>query len=264
MRDLYDLLIRALVTTWGYFVFASGCIVWGLLGIPLALLLGRFWPGVRDWFSDGTQLLLGAYIRRLPFVQLRVDRSRRLPSGTRVLVSNHQSFLDPIVMLSLEPRLSGPARGYMFRVPIVRSALKLGRFFLSDSGEPAPLERMRQGVQEALDREGTLLFYPEGTRTKTGEIGAFRHGAFRMAVEYELPIQPVVTDGLNRVFPPGSLLLQRRGRNPVRVRYLDPVEPPYGDGPQRRVVRELSERVRTTMVEELRRLRTEGESAAPE
>ena len=127
MRDLYDLLIRALVTAWGYFVFASGCLVWGVLGIPLALLLGRFWPGVREWFSDGTQLLLGAYIRRLPFVQLSVDRSRRMPDGTRVLVSNHQSFLDPIVMLSLEPRLSGPARGYMFRVPIVRSALKLIR-----------------------------------------------------------------------------------------------------------------------------------------
>ena len=264
MRELLDLLIRALVSAWGYFVFASGCVVWGLLGIPLALLLSRFWPGIRDWFSDGTQLLLGAYIRRLPFVELSVDRSRRLPDGTRVLVSNHQSFLDPIVMLSLEPRLSGPARGYMFRVPIISSALKLGRFFLSDSGEPAPLELMRQGVQEAIDRGGSLLFYPEGTRSRTGEIGAFHHGAFRMAVEYGLPIQPVVTDGMNRVFPPGSLLLQKRGRNPVRVRYLDPIEPPYGEGSQRRVVRELSQRVRSSMVEELRRLRLDGESAEPE
>lgn len=261
MRDLLDLLIRALVTAWGYFVFAVGSILWGLLGIPIALLLGRFWPGAHDRFGDGTQFLLATYIKRLPFIQLDVDRSRRLAGGSCVLVSNHQSFLDPIVMLSLEPRLSGPARGYMFRVPVVRSVLKLGRFFLSDSGEPAPLDRMRQGVQEALDRSGTLLFYPEGTRTRTGEIGPFHHGAFRMAVEYGLPIQPVVTDGLHRVLPPGSLILKRRGKNPVRIRYLDPLQPPYGEEPQRRAVRELAGRVRDSMVEELTRLRGERESA---
>jgi len=260
MRDLLSLLARALVSAWGYFVFMAGTIVWGGLGIPLALALGRFWPGARDWFSDGTQLLLSAYIKRLPFIQVSVDRSRRLPEGTFILVSNHQSFLDPIVMLSLEPRLSGPARGYMFRVPIVRSALKLGRFFLSDSGEPAPLDRMRQGVREALDRRGTLLFYPEGTRTRTGEIGEFHYGAFRMAVEYGLPIQPVVTDGLHRVFPPGSLIVQRLGRNPVGIRYLDPVQPPYGEGTQRRIARDLAERVRLSMIEELKKLRRERDS----
>jgi 1-acyl-sn-glycerol-3-phosphate acyltransferase len=178
-----------------------------------------------------------------------------------VLVANHQSWLDPIVMLSLERRLSGPARGYLFRTPIVSSVLKLGRFYLSDGGEPAPLDRMRQGVEEALEHRGTLLFYPEGTRTKTGEIGDFHLGAFRMAVEYKLPIQPVVTDGLDAVFPPGSAIVQTQGRYLVRVRYLDPVEPPYGDGPQRRVVRELAQQVRSSMVEELARLRMERAAA---
>ena len=264
MRSLYDfcsLLIRAGVTIWCYFFFVLGALVWGGLGIPLAIVLSRFWPSVRHRFNDGTQLLFATFIKLLPFVKLDVDRCRRLPDGPRVLVVNHQSFLDPVVMLSLEPRLSGPARGYMFRVPIIGSGLKLGRFFLSDSGEPAPLDRMRQGVEEALDRRGSLLFFPEGTRTRTGEIGEFHLGAFRMAVGYGLPIQPVVTDGFDRVFPPGSLILQTMGRYAVRIRYLDPVEPPHGEGLQRRVVRELGKRVRLSMVEELERLRNERESA---
>jgi len=267
MRSLYDccnLVIRALVTSWCYFFFVSGALLWGVLGIPLALVLSRFWPGVRDRFHDGTQLLLTTFIRLVPFVKLDVDGNRELSDRSRVLVVNHQSFLDPVVMLSIEPRLSGPARGYMFRVPIIRSALKLGRFFLSDSGDPAPLDRMRQGVQEALDRGGSLLFFPEGTRTRTGEIGAFHHGAFRMAVEYGLPIQPVVSDGLHRVFPPGSLIVQTLGRYRVQVRYLDPIEPPYGEGLQRRVVRELSQQIRLAMMEELKRLRSEREAAGEE
>ena len=261
MRNFFSFLSRALITTWCYFVFVLGSIVWGILVIPLTIVLSRFSPKVRDLFTDFTQAALGTFIKLLPFLKLSVDRNRRLCDGTRILVANHQSWLDPIVMFSLERRLSGPARGYLFRTPIIRSVLKLGRFYLSDGGEPAPLDRMRKGVEEALDHRGTLLFYPEGTRTKTGEIGDFQLGAFRMAVEYKLPIQPVVIDGLDRVFPPGSVIAQTQGRYVVRVRYLDPMEPPYEEGPQRRVVRELAQQTRSSMVEELARLRTERGSA---
>ncbi len=264
MPRFLSFLSRTLITTWCYFFFVLGSLVWGILVIPLTIALSRFSPRVRDLFGQCTQAALGIFIKLLPFLKLSVDRSRGLCDGSRVLVVNHQSWLDPIVMLSLERRLSGPARGYLFRTPVIRSVLKLGRFYLSDGGEPAPLDRMRQGVQEALDRRGTLLFYPEGTRTKTGEIGDFRLGAFRMAVEYKLPIQPVVIDGLDQVFPPGSVIVQTRGRYSVRVRYLDPIEPPYGEGPQRRVVRELAQQVRLSMVEELARLRKERGSAGQE
>ncbi len=230
--------------------------------IPLTIALSRFWRRVRDWFTDCTQAAIGVFVKLLPFIKLSVDRSRRLSNGSSsVLVLNHQSWLDPIVMLSLERRLSGPARGYLFRTPVMGTVMKLGRFYLTEGGEPAPLERMRQGVHEATEHRGTLLFFPEGTRTRTGEIGSFHLGAFRMAVEFKLPIQPVVIEGLHRVFPSGSLIVKTRGRYLVKVRYLDPVHPPYEEGPPRRVVRGLAQRVRLSMVEELRRLETERELA---
>ncbi len=261
MRSFLAFLSRALITIWCYFVFVLGSVVWGVLLIPVTIGLSRFWPKARHWFNDCTQATLGVFVRRLPFLDLDVDRTRGLCDGSRVLVVNHQSWLDPVVMLSLEPRLSGPARGYWFRTPFMRSILKLGRFYPSDGGEPAPLDRMRQGVEEALEHRGTLLFYPEGTRTKTGEIGDFHLGAFRMAVEYKLPIQPVVLEGFDNVFPRGRVIVQTQGTYLGRVRYLDPIEPPYGEGPQRRVVRELAQQVRSSMVEELARLRTERGSA---
>jgi 1-acyl-sn-glycerol-3-phosphate acyltransferase len=264
MLSFCDPLSRALITGWCYFFFVLGSIVWGVLVIPLTIVLSWFWPKVYDWFTDCTHITISIFVKLLPFLKLGVDRSRRLSDGSCVLVVNHQSWLDPIVMLSLERRLSGPARGYLFRVPVMRTVLKLGRFYLSDRGEPAPLDRMRQGVQDALDHKGELLFFPEGTRTKTGEIGAFHLGAFRMAVEHRLPIQPVVIDGLHRVFPSGSLIVKTRCRYLVRVRYLDPIKPPYDEGLQRRVVRELAHQVRLSMVQELDRLRRERESAGQE
>jgi 1-acyl-sn-glycerol-3-phosphate acyltransferase len=123
---------------------------------------------------------------------------------------------------------------------------------------------MRQGVQEALDARGKLLFFPEGTRTKTGEINTFHLGAFRMAVESKLPIQPAVIEGLHTVFPAESPIVKTRGRYLVRVSYLDPIHPPYGEGSQRRVVRELAQQVRLSMVDELNRLTAERESAGRE
>lgn len=249
------------MTAWSYFFIAVGFLLWGVIVIPLTIVLSRFWPGVRDWFSDCTHAALSLFVKLLPILKLRVDRGERVRNGPCVLVGNHQSWLDPIVMFSLERRLSGPARGYLFRTPVIRSVLKLGHFYLSESGEPAPLDRMRLGVQDAIERGGTLLFYPEGTRTRTGDIGDFRLGAFRMAVEYKLPLQPVVIDGLDRVFPPGSIITQTQSRYLVQVRYLDPVEPPHGEGPQRGVVRELAKRVRLAMVQALSELRMERQSA---
>lgn len=252
-----DTLSRSFITAWCYFFFALGLLLWAVAVIPLTLVLIRFWPGARDFFSDITRFTIKIYVKLLPMLRVSADRSKRLSDQSTVLVVNHQSWLDPVVMLSLEPRLSGPARGYLFRVPIMRSVLKLARFYVSDRGEVAHLERMRHGVVDALQHRGTLLFFPEGTRTPNGEIGAFHLGAFRMAVEYKLPIQPVVLDGLHHVFPADSPIVKVRWRYPVKVRYLSPIEPPYAEGPQRKVVRELAQRVRLQMVEELNRLGAE-------
>jgi 1-acyl-sn-glycerol-3-phosphate acyltransferase len=171
-------------------------------------------------------------------------------------VLNHQSRLDSPVMLGLEPQSSGPIRGYMLRVPLVGPAIRLIGFFDADA-ELATLDAMNRAAARARACDGALLFYPEGTRSKTGEIGPFRRGAFRAAYDHGLPIQPVVIEGLDVVLPPGRLLPPVYGRYPVRIRYLDPLHPPYGDGSRREVVRALSERVRRLLVDELARMREE-------
>lgn len=227
--------------------------------IPPTLVLERFRPSVLERFHDLTRAVLRAYVATLPFLRLRVEGSAARSGGPCVLVANHQSWLDPIVMMSLEPRLSGPARSYNFRVPILRTILRLTGFHRADAGELPSLDRLREAAELVIRRRGGLLFFPEGTRSRSGEIGAFHRGAFRAAVDHDLPIQPVLIEGLHRVLPPGHLLVQTPRRAPVTVRYLEPLYPPYGTGVRRDVVRALAARVRERMVDELARMREQGE-----
>jgi len=257
MRDAVSDLGRVATTLLGWFVFVATCLVWGVLIIPATLLLSGLWPGIRERFNDLTHAILRLYIRTLLFLRVHVEGEDRRLRGPRILVANHQSWLDPIVMISLEPRLSGPARRYLFRVPVVRSIIDIAGFFPSDTGEISSLDPMHHCARIARERRGGLLFFPEGTRSRTGEIGRFHRGAFRAAVDHDLPIQPVVIDGLDRVLPPGHLITQAPGRYPVRVRYLAPIEPPFEAGTRRNVVRALTDRVRSTLVDELARLRAE-------
>ncbi len=241
----------------GWAVWLGLTLCWGLLVIPVTLLLLPLWPGVRERFASLTRAALRAYVGRLPFARLCVEGADKRLEGPRILVANHQSRLDSPFMLAIEPRLFGPVRGYMLRVPIVGTAIRLLGFFDADVSEVSALAAMQRAAEQARARGAGLLFYPEGTRSQSGEIGRFQRGAFRLAVECELPIQPVVIEGLDVAFPPGRLITPVYGRHPVRIRYLEPLRPPYGSGPRRDVVRALSDRVRVILVEELARLRAE-------
>ena len=239
---------------WGIWVVLT--LVWGVLVIPVTLLLRPVWPGVLDRHAALTRATLHLYVSHLTFVQFRVEYADKRLEGPRILVANHQSRLDSPVMLSIEPRLFGPARGYMLRVPIIGIAIRLLGFFDADA-ESATFEAIQRAAERARACGGGLLFYPEGTRSETGEIGHFHRGAFRAAYDHDLPIQPVVIEGLDRALPPGHAIPPVPGRHLVRIRYLEPLHPPYGAGPRRAVVRALAERVRNTLVDELARLRAQ-------
>jgi 1-acyl-sn-glycerol-3-phosphate acyltransferase len=241
----------------GWAAWIGLTLVWGLLVIPPTLLLQHFWPGVREGFARLTRSTLRAYVERLPFARVRVEGLEKRLQGPRILVANHQSRLDSPVMLAIEPRIFGPVRSYMLRVPIVGAAIRLLGFFDADESVVRTLDAMQRAAEQVREKGGGLLFYPEGTRSPTGEIGPFHRGAFRLAVDHDLPIQPVVIEGLDVVFPPGHVIPPVHGRYLVRIRYLEPLHPPYGSGARRDVVRALAERMRRAMIDELARMRAE-------
>ncbi len=259
MRTLWrHFLHRFLGTLLGWGLFAGGCVVWGLTVIPVTLLLRPFWSGAEPWFRSVTHAWLGLYSRTLLFARFSVEGDFSGAPRPCVLVANHQSWLDPVVLIGHEPNLRGPAQAYLFRAPFLGAILRLSGFYPSNGADA--LERAAEAAAQARRDGGCILFFPEGTRTHDGEVAAFHRGGFRAAFDADLPIQPVVIDGLDRVLPRQGWIAPRPVREHVRIRYLQPVHPPYGEGPRREVVRALCSQVREAMVEELAEMRA---GAAP-
>jgi 1-acyl-sn-glycerol-3-phosphate acyltransferase len=169
----------------------------------------------RDW---GQWIIEWAGIR-LSVVGLdRVDWSQ-----PHVIVSNHQSTLDIVVIAAVLPDGRFVAKKEILAYPYVGSACRDGGQVLIDrANHGQAMATIRDGMRAWPDCN--LLFFAEGSRTQTGALGEFKKGAFAIARETGLPIVPVAIDGTFAALPKGSLLRLRR--NPVvRVQVGFPVAP---------------------------------------
>lgn len=140
--------------------------------------------------------------------------------GGMLVASNHQSFLDPAaVAIGLDAQLSFLARDTLFRVPLFGGLIrKLG-------SQPVKRGRTDAAALKAMMRilrgGGRLLMFPEGTRSRDGEMGTFRPGAAAVASRCGVPILPVCIEGAYRAWP-RTALLPRRAR--VAVAYGKPID----------------------------------------
>jgi 1-acyl-sn-glycerol-3-phosphate acyltransferase len=210
---------RSIVTTailWTYFIglFLAG---YWLVFLIAGLLLGRrglAW-GLGS-YSRGFFALLGILVpRSRPDVPQRHELRRTRAS---VVVSNHISFLDPLLLLSLLPRTITIVRPDFLRVPIFGWLLRGAGFLGPDlyDGGRAWVERVARHLREG----GNLLIFPEGTRSRDGNLAPFKKGAFYLARVLQAPIVVLRVQGTHRLFAPGRLIFDTAAAEPVRVRQL--------------------------------------------
>jgi len=146
---------------------------------------------------------------------LRVTTIGRLPDSACVIVSNHASFLDGVILTgALPPRFAFVIKNEMQNAPIAGLLLRrLGSEFVERSDSHKGASDARRIMRKAHQGEA-LVFFPEGTfRTRPG-LGRFHSGAFAAAARGELPIVPVVIKG-SRYILPGNRKLPRPG--PIEV-----------------------------------------------
>jgi 1-acyl-sn-glycerol-3-phosphate acyltransferase len=125
-----------------------------------------------------------------------------------VVVSNHQSQYDILLIYGwLKLDLKWVMKKELRKIPgIGIGCEKAGHIFI-DRQDPM---QARKAIKDALDRmtRGVgILFFPEGTRSRDGRLLSFKKGAFRLAIDQELPLLPVTLVGTRNVLPARSLSL---------------------------------------------------------
>ncbi len=240
-------MIRALRSIWIW--SASGALI--LFWLPLVGV-------VRLFDREPLRLRTARWFRRLGLVLAKVNPWRLHISGREnihegqvyVVVSNHQSLADiPLVShLKLDTKWLGKAA--LFRVPVVGWMMRM-------SGD-VPVERSdRRKAAHALlqcarylRQRVSVVFFPEGTRSKDGELLPFNDGPFQLAIREGVPVLPVVVDGSGAALPRASWMFG--GTSDIYLRVLDAVS---SEGLTVKQSAELRDLVRQKIMDELARLR---------
>jgi len=176
------------------------------------------------------------YVVMNPFWRLRVEGRENLPwRGPAVLVANHLSLLDILVLYALFRPFKWVSKAELFRVPIVGWALILNDYVPVRRGDRESIRKMMDHCRRHLARGAPILLFPEGTRSMDGRLQNFKDGAFRLAAEVGCPVIPIVVDGTFTALPKTGLLLSPMR---ARVRVLDPISP--SDHPNHQSLRDAA------------------------
>ena len=194
------------------------------LFLPLAisaLILTLIMPGIRNRRAvarHGSRLFLKA-----AGVPLNVVGLERLPACPCVVVANHASYLDGVVVAAaLPPEFAFVIKKEMIRVPVASLLLRrIGSEFVERFDRHKGAVDARRVLKSAANGQ-SVVFFPEGTFTARRAIGKFHGGAFATAARNKMPIVAVVVRGTRDAMPSGSLMMRRV---PVEVEVLAVFDP---------------------------------------
>jgi 1-acyl-sn-glycerol-3-phosphate acyltransferase len=166
------------------------------------------------------------YIWVNPLWKLRISGREKIDDRRPfILICNHQSLVDILVVYSLFKHFKWTSKTENFRLPFVGWVLSLNRSIRIYRGSKDAYGKFRSRALFELATGSPVMIFPEGTRSRTGEPGPFKDGAFLLAHEAKADILPMVLDGSSKAIPKSGWSLT--GKVNIRLNVLDPV--PYSE-----------------------------------
>ena len=169
-----------------------------LLVTPWTILFFLFrgnTPKSRALYHSRIQRLAHHYCRWIIGMHYTIDNPLAIQIGAHpsIIVANHQSHIDVMLLFSQSSKFVVMVKDYIWRNPVFHTVAKHMDCFPLSLPDDAKEILMRRVSEEGY----SILLFPEGTRTTSGEIGRFHRGAYYYAELFKIPIQPILLEGLS-------------------------------------------------------------------
>jgi len=179
------------------------------VAIPLAALVGFPWTIIsrKIIFLYNTAMKIARAGVHLAGVKVEIVGLDRFDNhGTYIYMCNHVSNIDPpIVVPAIPKRTSVLVKKQVFKIPVLATAMRMGQLVPVDRTDRDSAINSLKKAQEVLAAGVNMTVFPEGTRSKTGELLPFKKGPFYMAMEAGVPILPMTVLGTRAIWPKGSM-----------------------------------------------------------
>ncbi len=165
------------------------------------------------------------------------------PNGRYIIMINHNAMMDIPCLYYVPLNFRWVSKREVFAIPFFGQFLLLHGDIAIERGNPKKaMDLVTKRGLKWIGRGASVAMFPEGTRSKTGEIGRFKSGGFRLAKEAQVEILPVVIDGTRKLLNKKGMLVPRQK---IRVRVLPPVSVSRVENTEQR---DLMEEVRSSMI----------------
>ncbi len=210
-----------IVSLWTWIVLATCLVVWLPLLAVIRIVTAPFDPG-RYWAGLFFRQVAVVTATLNPLWRFRVTGT--MPANPRnpyVVVSNHESFVDILLISHLPWEMKWLSKVEILRIPVLGWDMWLAGDVPVERGTTRSAVKAMQRCRDFLGQRVSVVIFPEGTRSATGHMQPFKDGAFRLAIDSGVPILPLAVHGTRTALPKHGW---RIGRSEAEVCVLEPVE----------------------------------------
>lgn len=216
-------IFKVLIATYSWLMLVILTVVFGLL-----VYLGRLFTwilGVRPnhIIHRISCTWAKSFFASNPLWTVKIEGKENLPKkGEKiVIVANHQSNFDIFSIYLLGIQFRWLSKASVFNIPIVGDAMRWSGYIGVKRKDPASRKEALNAAEKTVMSDAPMLFFPEGTRSRDGEVKNFKIGAFKLAKDTGAKILPIAVVGTREFLPPGSFV---PNGNPIVLKVLPRVD----------------------------------------
>lgn len=221
-RVAWDVTVTLIL--WTYFILGFIFLFAPFYGLAVLLKTRRepAYQQLNHLFFRGFILLVRVLI---PGHRWRIDKAA-MKIRSAVVVCNHRSYLDPLILISLYGRQKTIVKSWLFTLPVFGRLMQWSGYIPSSSqGRFADLMlRQVESLDNFISAGGNLFIFPEGTRSRDGCIGHLSRSTFKIARRCRAPIRVLFVNNTEKLFRPGQFRFETQGPNTISVQMVGGID----------------------------------------